>query len=666
MFHAFQEASRRRSVFTIAAVGLLMILAAELLFSSRQLSQTTDEGAHLYAGYQHWRAHDFGVNPEHPPLVKLVAAAPLLPLKLVQAHPPNPYFMAEEYLGGEEFLLANNSGRLLSLARPAAALFTLLLALLVFSAAFEMFGAAAAIISLSLFTFEPLVLAHGALVTTDMGVTVFIFATVYAFYRYLKQPTLVRLLLCGLALGLALASKISGVITLPLLVLFAAIDVIPQWNTRKAVQHVGALACIALMGYVILWAFYGFHYTARPAGLSLVPPLAMFTNTLPHPYQASIVLRLAHWHLLPEAYLYGWTKLIADDNGHPLFILGRVLPRGVWYYFPVALLIKSSLTLLTLCLLGPALCLRSLRPYRQQLLFVTAPLIVILVALMRSHLNIGVRHALPVFPFAIVLAGFAAWTLARQSRIAVYTVGTLLLLQAVSSLHTYPNYIPYGNEAFGGPDKTYRLLADSNVDWAQSLPQIRKYLAQHPGEHCWLAWSWPSPFTPGAGIPCDRLPTGIAMEIGQPQAIVPAHITGMVLVDAMDASGTLWGPHDMNPYLQFQNGKPDGLVASSILVYRGSYDVHLAAAQSHYSQVPALLMRGMGAKALEEAQTAAALAPESATIQAELGGTLLAVHRPDEAEQAFSRAMQMAKTHQPEDQSALLAPLVASLRRPPM
>jgi dolichyl-phosphate-mannose--protein O-mannosyl transferase len=198
-------ASRQwRTMYAIACAVLLSVLAAELLLSTRQLSQTFDEAAHLYAGYQHWRAHDYGVNPEHPPLVKLAAAAPLLPMHLVQPHPPNPFFMAEEYIGGEQLMAGNNREQLLSRGRTAAALFTLLLALLVFFAAYEMFGPVAGLLALLLFTFEPTLLAHGALITTDMGVAAFVFAAVYAFYRYLKRPGWGRGLVFAVALGLAL------------------------------------------------------------------------------------------------------------------------------------------------------------------------------------------------------------------------------------------------------------------------------------------------------------------------------------------------------------------------------------------------------------------------------------------------------------------------------
>src|SRR5205807_673523 len=96
-------------------------------------------------------------------------------------------------------------------ARMAAAFFTLLLALLVFLAGQEMFGTGAAFIALTLLVFDPNLLAHGAVVGTDVGLSCFMFASVYGFYRYRKAPSTWRLVVVGLATGLALASKHTGI-----------------------------------------------------------------------------------------------------------------------------------------------------------------------------------------------------------------------------------------------------------------------------------------------------------------------------------------------------------------------------------------------------------------------------------------------------------------------
>jgi Flp pilus assembly protein TadD len=120
----------------------------------------------------------------------------------------------------------------------------------------------------------------------------------------------------------------------------------------------------------------------------------------------------------------------------------------------------------------------------------------------------------------------------------------------------------------------------------------------------------------------------------------------------------------MNPYRQFQDGQPERLIGSTVLVYRGSYDIPLAAAQSHFSQVSALLHQGKTAEALTEARLAVALAPEAAEVQVELGGTLKTLHQEAEATEAFREAMQLAKAHRPDDQSTQVAALIAAAGAP--
>jgi 4-amino-4-deoxy-L-arabinose transferase-like glycosyltransferase len=656
--------SRYRLFFLLGAACLLAILTAELLLSLRQMSLTLDESAHLYAGYQHWRARDFGVNPEHPPLVKMVAALPLLGMNLKQPHPPNPFFIVEEYAGGGELMQANDMNLLLTRGRTAVCVFTLLLGVLVFAMGYEMFGPQTALLALALFTFEPMVLAHGALVTTDMGLAACLCAAVYAFYRYVKQPGAARLLAFGVTVGLTLVTKLSGVLILPIVLVCAAAELIPVWSTSRALRLAGAICAGAAIGYAILWGFYGFRYAARPSGLVMVPALAQFVHMMPGKTQTWAVVHLAQWHLLPEAYLYGWTKLPAGVTHVPGFLFGRLYDRGSWMYFPAALLIKSSLTLLLLTLVAPTLFWRGLLPYRRELVFLGAGILVYLGASMTSDLNIGVRYVLPVYPFAAVLAGTCAWAIAKSSKVAMYAVAALLLFQMVSSLRTYPNYIPYANEAFGGPDKSYRYLADSNVDWAQTLKQVSAYLVAHQITECWIAHSGLSDDLAAAGVPCKPLPTGLALMAGAPQAVIPTHISGVVLVGAQDASGVLWGEGDLNPYRQFQEGTPETMVASAVLVYRGSYDVTLASAQSHVSQIPVLLQQGLAERAVEEAQTAVGLVPASARLKAQLGGTLKKVHRDPEANDAFAEAMQLAKTHRPNDQSKQIAKLITGLQQP--
>src|SRR5216684_4488079 len=137
MTHQKPDAPRRMRL-VMGVTLLLVVMAAELALSARQQSQIFDEACHIFAGYRSWKNFDFGINPEHPPLVKLVAAIPLLGLPLRTPPVPAAYFKSVEYASGREFLNANDADLLLSRARLAAGIFTILLAVAVFCVARSM------------------------------------------------------------------------------------------------------------------------------------------------------------------------------------------------------------------------------------------------------------------------------------------------------------------------------------------------------------------------------------------------------------------------------------------------------------------------------------------------------------------------------------------------
>jgi predicted membrane-bound dolichyl-phosphate-mannose-protein mannosyltransferase len=290
-------------------VGLCLVFATELALSTRQLSETFDEPCHVYAGYRYLTAGDFGVNPEHPPLLKLIAALPVLSL-----HPKMPQEDQVRFrgaCGGVGVLLfrLNDVRPILLRARYAAGLFSMLLVVLLFLAVREMFGAGAALFALGLAIFEPNLLANGALVTTDMAATSMLFGTVYAFWRYTERPTVARMLVCGAAAGLTLASKHSGVLVLPILFALGAVDWLKPKPAGSLAEHglrrragvlLAALFVITVVALVVLWAFYEFRYQARPAPLAISPPLPVYLNQLSPRFVTKMLLGVTNVHLLPE------------------------------------------------------------------------------------------------------------------------------------------------------------------------------------------------------------------------------------------------------------------------------------------------------------------------------------------------------------------------------
>jgi 4-amino-4-deoxy-L-arabinose transferase-like glycosyltransferase len=658
----------------IAAV-LLAIMAILLVTSVRQQSQTFDESTHLFAGFEYWKHGDFGRNPEHPPFVKLLASLPLLRMGLHEPPTiPIPFFKPQDFVNGTQLLYTANADAILLRGRLTIVLFSLTLGLLVFLATKEIFGPLAAILALFLFTFEPNLLANGAIVTTDMALALFLFASVYTFYRFCNQPSAARLALCAAATALGIAAKHSGVLILPTLVLLALADLLlpasgiiahaSHWKPR--LRRLGlALLAIAIFSYVVLWAFYGFRYAARPGQLQMSPPLSVYAGMLTHPFQRSVIEFLARHRLLPEAYLFGWVDILLSQGTRPSFIFGHLYSTSKWFFFPAVFLLKTTLTLMLFLLLLPSA--RISRDYgrRRELVFLSLPIAFFLVAVFSSHINMGVRYLLPIYPFCIVLASAAAASLFTRSVAARVAVAALLLLTIFSSLRSYPNFLAYSNELFGGPARTYRFATDSNADWGQGLKWTKTYLDQHPDNNCWFDY-YGNPTVDLAyyGIHCKPLLGGFSHLVGAGGAPVPSTISGTVLVSSTETNGLLWGPDNLNPYRLFQDRSPDATIGNIIFVYRGTFNVPFLAAESNAAAATVLLRQGRVPEALALAQTAAQQAPDAADVNFVLGQTLLASGRIPEGRQAMAAALRLARANHPDYQTYLIYQIEQRQGRP--
>ena len=655
-----QPNDQRRHFLVIAGVCfLLLVFGLQIAFTVHQESLTWDEGDHIFAGYMMWKTHDYGLNPEHPPLMKLLGTLPLLGLPLQVPADQHRNFKTEAYMDGREMLFANGPeyAKMLTFRmRMATMSVAILLGLLVFLAANEMFGVGAAFVALVLLVFEPNVLAHGAFVTTDVGVSCFFFASVYAFYRYCKVPSVGRLAVVGLAVGLALATKHSAVLLLPMLVSLAACEVIFRFSGeergKRALQLVAGLAGVAAIGVFVLWAFYGFRYNARPGGLRLDPSLAEYVLPL-RPIEARGILYLARLHVLPESYLYGLADVRSMANGMPSYFFGKVYEHGVWYYFPVVLLIKSTLGFLGLLLLGVGAVIAGRFRQWREILFLLVPVGIYLLVAMTSHLNIGARHILPVWVFLCVFAAAGAWTWVSArglNRMWAYVVGILLVMHVTASLLAYPNYMAYSNVLWGGSSQTHKYLTDSNTDWAQQLVAVKKYTDEHGIKNCWFAY-FADPFLQASdyGIPCKPLPTPDSWftSVEHP---VPAEIDGPVLISAGTLTGFEYGSNVLNPLREFQRLEPVTSIQDGVLVFEGRFAVAEASAMSHVQRSEALLKEKQFDGALGEAQQAVEIAPDGLLGQMALGDALVALGRKEEARGAYTKAADLVKTMEPEAQ----------------
>ena len=662
-------------ITNLIAAALLAIMAILLVTSVRQQSQTFDESTHLFAGFEYWKHADFGRNPEHPPFVKLLASLPLVSMGLHEPPAiPVPFFKAQDFINGTQLLYTADADAILFRGRLMIALFSLALGLLVFLATKEIFGPLAALIAILLFAFEPNLLANGALVTTDMALALFLFASVYTFYRFCNKPSAARLTLCAVATSLGIVAKHSGVLIFPTLVLLALADLLlpasashfsgphfsekpgAAYDRKRQLRQLGlALLAIAVFSYVVLWAFYGFRYAARPGQLQIAPPLSAYVEILTHPLQRTVIEFLARHHLLPEAYLYGWVDILFSQGTRPSFIFGHLYSTSKWFFFPAVFLLKTTITLMLFLLFLP---FARIYGRRRELIFFSFPIAFFLIAAFTSHINMGVRYLLPIYPFCIVLASAAAAALFTRSVVGKVAVAALLLLTVFSSLHSYPNFLAYSNELFGGPTHTYRFATDSNADWGQGLKWTKTYLEQHPDDNCWFDYYGnPRVDLSYYGIHCKPLLGGFAHVVGMGGTPVPSTISGTVLVSSTETNGLLWGPDNLNPYQLFHDRVPDATIGNIIFVYRGTFNVPLLAAESNAAAATGLLRQGRLQEALALAQTAVQQAPDHADINFVLGQTLLASGRIPEGKQAMATALRLARADHPDYQADMIRQL---------
>jgi predicted membrane-bound dolichyl-phosphate-mannose-protein mannosyltransferase len=293
----------RRLLYPAAAFALLLAFWLQMFLALPKLSATVDEVAHLPAGYTYWATRDFRLNPEHPPLAKLIAAAPLLALKphLDLSWPE--WKSSEEAIFGYGFLYTNNADRLLFWGRLPMMFLATLGGLVVFLWARDLFGRAAGLFALAMFAFSPNLLAHGMLVTTDVPVAVFMLLALYLFWKHGERPSVLTSILFGLATGAAMASKFSGVILPPILVAFSAFNVFAAADRRRrAVEEIRYLAIAGLAGLMVIEAAY------------------LFSSG-------------------PWTYLANMQSVNANHNPNRLFYLfGDFSRTGWWYYFGLAFL----------------------------------------------------------------------------------------------------------------------------------------------------------------------------------------------------------------------------------------------------------------------------------------------------------------------------------------
>lgn len=498
----------RRPLLVAAVIALLTQMAFAMVTTAVQQSPTIDEPVYVGTAVVYVREHSLRFNPEHPPLGKLIIAT-----GTVFAHPRlKPGFHGDQGRLGRRLLYesGNDPWRVMFWARLPVMVMTLLFGLVVFGFARDLVGRAGGLTALALYTFSPDLITNGSLATLDVPAAGFVVTAAWTVWRARQRP-LVYLPLTAVAAGAAVATKMSTLPAVPVLLALAGWS---YWRSkgsegpalRRAAHALTAAVGVAVVLVAVVWAVYlavdpRLRWTA-PADLPKVHGLRTLLidgMPFPQPYRDGMRVQFGFESMTWRGYLFG-----------------RLYSGSLWYYLPAALLVKTPLGMLALWV-GGALALTAMTRLRAAVPYVLLPPAVLLAAATQGSRDLGVRYAIfvPVF-----LAVAAACVVALRRRWAYALTAGLVAFAAVSSVRAYPFYLPYSNEAFGGPSKTHLRLHDSNVDWGQDLGRLADRLRQrYPGDHdVWLVYK-------GSGVP-----SWYGIRGRDPLNVSPGEVHGLLAV----------------------------------------------------------------------------------------------------------------------------------------
>jgi hypothetical protein len=538
--------SQRARLSRRAAMAALLTLYYVMAVSAAwQKSMTFDEMAHLTGGYSYWAFDDYRLHPENGNWPQRLGALPALLGRASFPRLDQPAWTSSDvYAIGDQFLYfsGNDAGTLLGRARAVMALLGVTLGVLVFAWARRLVSPAGAWVSLVLFAFSPTLLAHGPLVTSDIAAALFFTAAVGAIWVALHSVTPLTVFGGAALVAGVFLSKLSGPILVPIALTLAVVRVIGgrpltvgfrghtveySGRARQVGVLLGVAVLVGLATWALIWASFGWRYAAFAAATTGKD--AFLGQVTDQPGVVGWLLSIARqFHLLPEAYIYGAGLTVQFASERAGFLNGQFGTTGWWWYFPYAFAVKTTIPGMSIGVVAlAALAMRwksrdavGWLERARASLYAGTPLLALVFIYwafaLRSNLNIGQRHLLPIYPALCILAGGAAYWMQPQagrlrqsepstgrerrkprsqsnvrrtasSSLTVAGVATMGLLawHVAESVAIRPNYLAYFNQLAGGPSQGYTHLADSSLDWGQDLPALKRWLdgqgLQQPG-----------------------------------------------------------------------------------------------------------------------------------------------------------------------------------------
>ncbi|MBI2057912.1 MAG: glycosyltransferase family 39 protein [Candidatus Yanofskybacteria bacterium] len=581
--------------------GLIISVAVTLaVTSSWNDSLIVDEIPHIGAGYSYLVKQDMRLNPEHPPLAKDLAAIPLLFLNLKKGAFETTFWLKDlngQWEFGRKLIFGsgNNFELITRLSRLPLILFFVLSAIIVFVWAKKLYGDKAAFFALILFCFSSTVLAHSRFVTTDSAALFGVLSATYFFTRFLKNQDTKNLWFSGITLGIALLAKFSTFLLLPF---FFVIAIAWIWFSRgKIFENPGEYLnvikktiFIFLIAFAVVWTVYGLqmlNYPAERQQSDTQQNLQTFGNRL----LAEPVVWASDKSVLRPLAQYGLGLLMAAQRsagGNTTYFLGEVSRFGWWYYFPIVYFIKEPLAWWGLALIAVLAIsfqvknlkfkVKSIRNWGQEYFTELAMLLWLAIywyTSLRSTLNIGVRHLLPIYPFTVILVSGQLVKICYKFKKLLITCNliliTLLVWYIFENLYVNPYYLTYFNQTVGGPSGGYRYVVDSNLDWGQDLKRFADWVKKNnipKIEFDYFGWADPYYYLGNRYEALNGTKYLNAVDFAAKN-----QTDGWLAVSVSFLQSSQGSPDQYKPvnYLWLQKHTPVTTIGNSIFVYKISY-----------------------------------------------------------------------------------------------
>lgn len=478
------------------AFSILCIHAALLAWGAFIHSPTLNEPGHLVAGLSHWELGKFNLYKVNPPLVRLIATAPVLATdaktnwtRYVDA----PAARSELELG-EDFIETNceRSAWYFTLARWVVLPFSLLGGFICYRWARELYGQTGGLLALSLWCFSPNILAHGQLITTDVAGASLGVAASYLFWHWLERPDWWHTLFSGLLLGCALLAKTTLLILIPL---WPITWLIVRWRAdreksmrvflREAFMITCAMPLIAV--YVIN---LGYLFEGSGTKLGQLPFLSQALAGDLSSRESQTGNRFSDSWLgevpvpLPKNYVLGidMQKRVFEIVDAYSYLRGEFSSQGWWYHYLYAMGVKIPLGTWILIVLSVSLRFydRKRSNWGDDIVVLLPAMALLVFVSLQANSGGHLRYVLPVFPFLFVWTSRVGKFLGRQHRIVTGIVTASLIWSISNSLWFYPHSLSYFNELAGGPTGGQIHLIHSNLDWGQDFLLLKKWQQEHP------------------------------------------------------------------------------------------------------------------------------------------------------------------------------------------